>query len=55
YLQELKGSEESIFAVYKESIERWRKEGLNTPEVIKLNQQADQIVLQAYKSLSANK
>jgi len=55
YLQELKGSEESIFAIYKESIERWRKEGLNTSEVIKLNQQADQIVLQAYKSLSANK
>ncbi|NTU96045.1 MAG: hypothetical protein HGA52_08365, partial [Bacteroidales bacterium] len=55
YLQELKGSEESIFAVYKESIERWRKEGLSTSEVIKLNQQADQIVLQAYKSLSANK
>ena len=55
YLQELKKSEDSIFSLYKESIERWRKDGLNVSEVVKLNKQTDQIVSQAYNSLSANK
>ena len=55
YLQELKKSEDSIYNLYKESIERWRKDGLNVSEVVKLNKQTDQIVSQAYNSLSANK
>lgn len=48
YLQVLKDSEESIYSLFKEPIERWRKEGLNIDEIKQLNEKASQILVDGY-------
>lgn len=51
YLQVLKSSEESIYSLFKEPIERWRKDGLNTDEIKQLNEKASQILVEGYNEL----
>lgn len=48
YLQVLKDSEESIYSLFKEPIERWRKDGLNIDEIKQLNEKASQILVEGY-------
>ncbi|EKD32593.1 MAG: hypothetical protein ACD_77C00040G0006 [uncultured bacterium] len=51
YLQVLKNSEESIYSLFKEPIERWRKDGLNIDEIKQLNEKASQILVEGYSEL----
>lgn len=51
YLQVLKNSEESIYSLFKEPIERWRKDGLNVDEIKQLNDKASQILVEGYNEL----
>ncbi len=54
YMQELKSAEEKIYKLYKETIEKWRKEGINSDELYSLNKQTDEVLIGAYKALSIN-
>lgn len=54
YMQELKSAEETIYKLYKNNIEKWRKEGINSDELYSLNKQADEVLTGAYKALSVN-
>lgn len=55
YMQELAYVESEIAKLFTEPIERWRREGLNLKELIKLNEKTDEIVKEGYLSLTANK
>jgi len=54
FMQELKPAEEIINRLYKPSIEKWRKEGLNTKELEELNEQSSRVIDAAYKKLTIN-
>jgi len=55
YMQELAPVESEIERMFREPIERWRREGINTKELKKLYEDTDVIVKNGYLSLTANK
>lgn len=52
YMQELASAEHYIETLFKQPIERWRKEGLNVSELLQYYKDADDAVTSAYLSLS---
>ncbi|MFA6333965.1 MAG: hypothetical protein WCX48_00215 [Bacteroidales bacterium] len=54
YMQELCPAEEFVYLLYKDPIERWRKDGLNLDELNELNGQASEAIIRAYKTLTVN-
>jgi hypothetical protein len=50
YMQQLAPTEQAIFNLYREPIERWRQKEINLPELKTINAQMENIVRQAYIS-----
>jgi len=51
YMNKMKNAESSIFYVFKDSIEKWRKTGLNLEELSVLNKNASDIVETTYAGI----
>lgn len=55
YMQELAPAEHYIETLFKEPIERWRRDGLNVNELLQYYKDADDAVSSAYLSLTAGR
>ncbi len=55
YMQELAPAEHYIETLFKEPIERWRRDGLNVNELLQYYKDADDAVNSAYLSLTAGR
>ena len=55
YMQELAPVENYIETLFKEPIERWRREGLNINELIRYQKDADDAVINGYLNLTVAK
>ncbi|OFY30263.1 MAG: hypothetical protein A2X17_08480 [Bacteroidetes bacterium GWF2_41_61] len=55
YMQELSGTESYIESLFREPIERWRREGINKKELQDLYADVDEAITGAYLSLSVKK
>ena len=51
YMQQLAPAETAVHNLYKEAIERWRKNGLNIDELKSINRQMESVVREAYSKL----
>ncbi|MDR0541838.1 MAG: hypothetical protein LBH19_06460 [Dysgonamonadaceae bacterium] len=51
YMQQLAPVEEKIFQLYREAIERWRKQGINLQQLDRLNANMEVMVKETYASL----
>jgi hypothetical protein len=53
YMQQLAPTEESVFQIYREAIEHWRKQGINLEQLANLNARMEAAVEEAYVSASS--
>ena len=52
YMQKLEPVEQTIFQMYRDAIEQWRKQGINLQQLNQLNTNMETLVKQTYSSLT---
>jgi len=52
YMQQLAPVEQTIFHLYQEAIEQWRKQGINLQQLNRLNVEMETLVKQTYSSFN---